>query len=63
MDERQRILTDTTGHGSFCAGTAVSVAPSADLVVVKLKQAKEPIKNFVGHPTTQDMQLLHQVVK
>ena len=33
VDERQRILTDTTGHGSFCAGTAVSVAPSADLVV------------------------------
>jgi len=50
-DERQRILTDTTGHGSFCAGTAVSVAPSADLVVVKLKQAKENLRSFYGIPS------------
>lgn len=51
VDERQRILTDTTGHGSFCAGTAVSVAPSADLVVVKLKQAKENLRSFYGIPS------------
>lgn len=51
VDERQRILTDTTGHGSFCAGTAVSVAPSADLVVVKLKQAKQNLRSFYGIPS------------
>lgn len=28
-----------------------------------VKASKGANKNFVGHPTTQDMQLLHQVVK
>lgn len=50
IDEGQKILTDSTGHGTFCAGTAASVAPSADLVVVKLKQAKDNLRGLYGVP-------------
>lgn len=54
VDNRQKILTDATGHGTFCAGTAVSVATSSKLIVVKLKQAKENIRKFYGIPTGVD---------
>lgn len=54
VDNRQKILTDATGHGTFCAGTAVSVATSSKLVVVKLKQAKENIRKFYGVPAGVD---------
>lgn len=50
VDEGQKILTDSTGHGTFCAGTAVSVAPSADLAVVKLKPAKDNLRGLYGIP-------------
>ena len=54
VDNRQKILTDATGHGTFCAGTAVSVATSSKLVVVKLKQAKDNIRRFYGVPSGAD---------
>lgn len=50
IDDGQKILTDSTGHGTFCAGAAVSVAPSADIVVVKLKQAKDNLRDLYGIP-------------
>ena len=50
IDGEQRIIVDSVGHGTFCAGTAMSVAPEADLVVVKLKQARRNIRDFYGIP-------------
>lgn len=50
LDEGRRIITDSSGHGTFCAGTVMSVATSAELAVVKLKQAKENIRDFYGVP-------------
>lgn len=54
VDSGQKILTDATGHGTFCAGTALSAAPSSKLVVVKLKQAKENLRRFYGIPAGAD---------
>ncbi len=52
--------TDENGHGTMLAGIAVGtenneadfagVAPAAELVIVKLMQAKEYLKNFYGVP-------------
>lgn len=54
IDSGQRIITDASGHGTFCAGTIMSVAVNADIAVVKLKQAKKNIRGFYGVPETAD---------
>lgn len=54
VDNKQRILTDLSGHGTFCAGAVMSTAPSADIVCVKLKQAKVNLRDFYGVPHTAD---------
>lgn len=51
IDNGQRIMADSSGHGTFCAGTLLSTAPAADIVCVKLKQAKENIRGFYGVPS------------
>lgn len=51
VDERQRILTDITGHGTFCTETCISVAENAEIVCVKLKQAKNNLRDLYGVPT------------
>jgi subtilisin family serine protease len=52
IDNRQRIMTDVTGHGTFCAGLAASVAPLSNIIAVKLKTAKDNLKNLYGVPVT-----------
>ncbi len=54
IDDGQRILTDATGHGTFSAETVVSVAPAAHILAVKLKQAKNNIRDFYGVPRDAD---------
>lgn len=51
IDSGQKIITDVTGHGTFCGGTAMSVATEADLAVVKLKQAKQNLRSLYGIPS------------
>lgn len=63
-DNPQEIVpvNDPVGHGTFMAGVAAGnedeaadftgIAPLANLVVVKLKPAKESLKDFYGIPQT-----------
>ena len=39
---------DYNGHGTSLATQAISIAPDSSLVVVKLKEAKNSLKNFYG---------------
>jgi len=58
IDSGEQILRDNTGHGTFLAGIAAGsrttdftgVAPEAELVVVKLKEAKQNLRNLYGIP-------------
>ena len=50
IDEERRIITDVTGHGTFCGETAMSVAVDADIIMVKLKQAKQNLRELYGIP-------------
>lgn len=58
IDRGEQILRDNTGHGTFLAGIAAGsrttdftgVAPEAELVVVKLKEAKQNLRNLYGIP-------------
>ena len=62
IQSNQEILKDENGHGTFLTGIAAGkrtndftgVAPEADIVVVKLKQAKNNLRNLYGVPENAD---------
>lgn len=50
IDDGRKIITDVTGHGTFCGSTAMSVAVGADVIAVKVKQAKRNLRELYGIP-------------
>lgn len=62
LQDDTAILTDETGHGTFLAGIAAGkktddftgVAPDAEYVIVKLKQAKQNLRELYGVPASAD---------
>lgn len=58
IDSNNEILTDKNGHGTFLTGIAAGskttdftgVAPDASIIVVKLKRAKQNLRDLYGVP-------------
>lgn len=58
IENGEKILQDNIGHGTFVAGIAAGgrneeftgVAPDSEIVVVKLKQAKDNLRELYGIP-------------